>query len=61
MDNEFIEVGCDKGRVLAVAATYPIGSILGIEYEHALADIAKSNMSKSLSREIMRDCIVFSA
>jgi protein-L-isoaspartate O-methyltransferase len=46
MDDEFIDIGCGKGRVLAIAATYPIGSILGIEYEPALANIAKSNVAR---------------
>ncbi|MBH5401881.1 class I SAM-dependent methyltransferase [Bradyrhizobium sp. CNPSo 4010] len=46
MDDDFIDIGCGKGRVLAIAATYPVGSILGIEYEPALVDIAKLNVSR---------------
>ncbi|MCA6112514.1 class I SAM-dependent methyltransferase [Bradyrhizobium cenepequi] len=45
-DDDFIDIGCGKGRVLAVSATYPVGSILGVEYEPALADIAKINVSR---------------
>jgi protein-L-isoaspartate O-methyltransferase len=46
MDDEFIDIGCGKGRVLAIAATYPVGSIFGVEYEPALAYLAKVNVSR---------------
>jgi SAM-dependent methyltransferase len=44
-DDAFVDIGCGKGRVLAIAATYPVGSILGIEYEPTLAEIAKINVA----------------
>lgn len=45
-DDEFVDIGCGKGRMLAIAARYPVGSILGIEYEPAHAAVAKSNVSR---------------
>jgi SAM-dependent methyltransferase len=46
MEDEFIDIGCGKGRVLAVAAAYPVKSIIGVEYEPALVNMAKLNMAK---------------
>jgi SAM-dependent methyltransferase len=46
MEDEFIDIGCGKGRVLAVAAAYPVKSIIGVEYEPALVDMAKLNIAK---------------
>ena len=46
LDDEFVDIGCGKGRVLAITAKYPVGSIVGIEYEPALAEIAKINVSR---------------
>jgi SAM-dependent methyltransferase len=53
MDDEFIDIGCGKGRVLAIAATYPGRSVLGVEYERALANLAKLNIAKiNVSRPV---------
>lgn len=44
-DDVFCDIGAGKGRVLAVAARYPVRSIVGIEYEHDLAAQARNNMN----------------
>jgi SAM-dependent methyltransferase len=47
-DGEFIDIGCGKGRVLVVAAEYPIG----IELSDFLCDLARRNIAK-LPKELM--------
>ena len=44
----FIDIGCGKGRVLAIAnRSYPPQTLLGVEYEPALVEIAKRNVAGS--------------
>jgi hypothetical protein len=45
-DDAFIDIGCGKGRVLAISATYPVESIVGVEYEPALAKMARVNIAR---------------
>ena len=47
--DSFVDIGCGKGRVLAIANTYPVGAIVGIEYEAELAAHARSRLPR-LSR-----------
>jgi SAM-dependent methyltransferase len=39
----FMDLGCGKGRALAVATEYPFGRIVGIELSPLLYEIAQSN------------------
>jgi SAM-dependent methyltransferase len=43
----FLDIGCGKGRVLAIAKTYSVGLVVGIEYEPALVASAKRNLAGS--------------
>ena len=42
----FIDLGCGKGRAVAVATEYPYASIAGIELSPGLARRARSNMKR---------------
>jgi SAM-dependent methyltransferase len=44
-DWAFIDLGCGKGRALAIATEYPFGRIVGIEVSPLLWEIARSNSS----------------
>jgi Histone methylation protein DOT1 len=37
-DDEFVDIGCGKGRVLAISATYPVGTIIGVRAGQESAD-----------------------
>jgi len=42
----FIDLGCGKGRVLLVAANFGFKQVIGVEFSHELAEIAKKNLRK---------------
>jgi SAM-dependent methyltransferase len=46
----FIDLGCGKGRVLAVATEFPFSSIAGIELADALHKAGRRNMASLASR-----------
>ena len=39
----FLDIGCGKGRALAVASEFPFRRIIGVELSAPLADVAKAN------------------
>ena len=41
----FLDLGCGKGRAVAVAATFPFERIIGIELSGRLAELAKANIA----------------
>jgi len=43
-DCVFLDYGSGMGRVAAVAATYPIRRVIGVELSHELVDIARKNL-----------------
>jgi SAM-dependent methyltransferase len=45
-DYSFVDLGCGKGRVLLVAATYPFQRVVGVEISAALAEIARANIAR---------------
>ena len=50
----FLDLGCGKGAVLAVAASYPFASVRGIEFAPALAAIARRNLARlGVSAEVI--------
>lgn len=42
-DDVFVDVGCGKGRLACLAATWPIAKVIGIEISPALSEIARAN------------------
>jgi len=46
----FVDLGCGKGRVLAVATEFPFASISGIELSGALCDRAERNFRRLTAR-----------
>ena len=42
--HHFLDIGCGKGRVLAVAAHYGFKKITGIDFSEKLTNVAKANM-----------------
>jgi len=46
----FLDLGCGKGRALAVAATLPFERIIGIELSERLAEFAKANIASMRHR-----------
>jgi SAM-dependent methyltransferase len=46
----FMDVGCGKGRVACVAATYPFGRVLGLELSPELSTIAQRNVARNQSK-----------
>jgi SAM-dependent methyltransferase len=46
----FVDLGCGKGRVLAVASEFPFHTIVGIELSPTLADIATHNAAAVAAR-----------
>lgn len=42
----FVDIGAGKGRVLALAAQYPVDAVIGIELDARLADAARANASR---------------
>ena len=43
----FLDYGCGKGRVIAVAATRPFRQVIGVEVLPELADIARDNIQRA--------------
>ena len=41
-----LEIGCGKGRAIAVAATHEFKKIIGIDYEENLVALAKKNLNQ---------------
>jgi SAM-dependent methyltransferase len=41
----FLDLGCGKGRAVAVAATFPFERIIGIELSEQLAELAEANIA----------------
>lgn len=42
----FIDIGCGKGKALLVAANLGFKRVIGVEFVHELAEIAKTNLEK---------------
>lgn len=42
----FVDFGCGKGRVLLLAAKYGFQAVRGVEFSHALCELAKSNIER---------------
>jgi SAM-dependent methyltransferase len=49
-DDVFIDFGCGKGRVVFQAAMYPFRRVIGVELVPDLADIARDNIRRALSK-----------
>ncbi|MHB9134420.1 MAG: SAM-dependent methyltransferase [Armatimonadota bacterium] len=45
-DDVFVDLGCGKGRVLVVAARYPIRKVIGLELVPEIAEAARENMQR---------------
>ena len=45
-EDAFIDYGCGKGAVLALAVKYPFHRVVGVEISRKLVDIAVNNMTK---------------
>jgi SAM-dependent methyltransferase len=45
-DYTFVDMGCGKGRVILVAATYPFQRVVGVEISAPLAKIARANIDR---------------
>jgi SAM-dependent methyltransferase len=50
----FVDLGCGKGRALAVASEFPFRRILGLEIDRRLIRIARRNMAVVASRHPAR-------
>jgi SAM-dependent methyltransferase len=48
----FIDLGCGKGRTLAVASRLGFGKIVGVEFAPRLVEIARSNLAKLGLKEV---------
>jgi SAM-dependent methyltransferase len=55
---EFLDLGCGKGRALAVAAEFPFRRLRGIELNPELAQIARANAAILAARYSSRPAIV---
>jgi SAM-dependent methyltransferase len=60
-DHGFLDVGCGKGRVTRVAATFPYRHIIGIELSQNLATIARHNLNRGRERYACRDIEILQA
>jgi predicted RNA methylase len=49
----FMDYGCGRGRVLAMASTYPFKKVIGIEYSELLSAAARDNV-KRINRRKMK-------
>jgi SAM-dependent methyltransferase len=49
-DCSFVDLGCGKGRVTAVASEFPFRAVIGVELSGALAAIARTNAAIIASR-----------
>lgn len=45
-----IDLGCGKGRVLAVACHYPFRKVMGVELDQDLAEAARNNLHRLAAR-----------
>lgn len=45
-EESFVDFGAGKGRVVALAATFPFGSALGVELSPSLAQVARENVKR---------------
>jgi len=50
-DDEFIDIGCGRGRAVCYAATLPVKRCVGIEFRADLAAAAKSNADRLKGRQ----------
>ena len=50
LDGSFVDLGCGKGRVLAVAAFYGFEEIIGVDFSKNLCDAAKRTILESEKR-----------
>jgi cyclopropane fatty-acyl-phospholipid synthase-like methyltransferase len=46
-DCVFLDYGCGMGRVVTVAATYPIRRVIGVELSHEMAAAARQNLARA--------------
>lgn len=53
-----LDIGCGKGRVLAVAALYPFLRVHGIELDPKLVTIAQSNLKRLSNRQRASDVTI---
>ena len=51
----FLDFGSGKGRAVILAATYPFGKIIGIEFIEDLNAIARENVRKAMPKLVCRD------
>lgn len=54
-EDVFIDYGCGRGRVLALASTYPFRRVIGIEYSEELSALAQRNV-QHINRRYM-NCV----
>lgn len=57
-DEVFYDLGCGKGRVLCHFARKPIRKAAGVEYDPALAAVAKANIERLVGRQVEASVIV---
>ncbi|MET0050513.1 MAG: class I SAM-dependent methyltransferase, partial [Candidatus Thiodiazotropha sp.] len=46
-DDVFLDIGSGKGRVVLLAATYPVRRVIGVELSSVLHEIAQSNLARA--------------
>jgi SAM-dependent methyltransferase len=46
-DDVFVDFGCGKGRIVYLAAKYPIKKVIGVENNGSLTDIARENIERN--------------
>src|SRR5690349_20603681 len=51
----FIDFGCGKGQVLALAARFPFGKVIGLDLSPSLIAIAQRNMDRIRAKSRCRD------
>ena len=54
-DHGFLDVGCGKGRVTRVAATFPYRYVVGIELSPTLVQIARRNLEQGRGPKVCPD------
>jgi SAM-dependent methyltransferase len=57
----FVDVGCGKGKVLAMAARQPFRKVIGVELSPKLADEARANLERLAPKLRCRDVEVVTA
>ena len=57
----FLDYGCGKGRVIAVAAMYPFRRVTGVEYSAALCEIAEQNIQRASKQFKCQDVEIINA